>query len=77
MIDEKNPFRTHKKALVDTAFETLLTSHWISDLDLSEQAYRKIFSDPLGKKYPWTKLTGKARFISRLKSDRASLVVSD
>ena len=45
MVDEKNPFRTHKKALVDTAFETLLTSHWVSDLDLSEQACRKIFSD--------------------------------
>jgi PAS domain S-box-containing protein len=45
MVDEKSIFHTHKKALIDTAFETLLTSHWVVDLDLSEQTCRKIFSD--------------------------------
>ncbi len=45
MTDENNLFHIHKKTLVDTAFETLLTSHWVPDLDLSEQTCRKIFND--------------------------------
>lgn len=45
MTDENNLLHIHKKTLVDTAFETLFTSHWVPDLDLSEQTCRKIFND--------------------------------
>jgi PAS domain S-box-containing protein len=37
--------KAHKKILVDTAIETLLTSGWIPQPEISESTSRKIFSD--------------------------------
>jgi hypothetical protein len=37
--------KAHKKILVDTAIETLLTSGWIPHPEISESTSRKIFSD--------------------------------
>jgi signal transduction histidine kinase len=44
MAVRKSLISAHKKDLVNTAVETLLTSNWIPDTSLPEDVYRKIFS---------------------------------
>ncbi len=45
-MDKKKSFiKAHKPILIETALETLLTSHWLPHFDLPEEICRKIFSE--------------------------------